>query len=84
MPLIEAFTFMIVGAATATVAIIMALVVIGIRNEERDVTMTRRKAPGIAAWLARRILGVYVRKPGPGGGGNADSEEAGRLTGRRR
>jgi hypothetical protein len=83
MPLIEAFTFMIVGAVAATVAIMMALVVIGIRNEERDVTMTRRKAPGMAAWLARRILGLYVRKPGPGRG-NADWDEAGRLTGRRR
>jgi len=63
MPLIAAFAFFIVGAGTATLVIIMAVVVIGIRHEERDATMNRRKAPGLAAWLARRIVGLYVRKP---------------------
>ena len=62
MPLIEALIFIIVGAGSATLAIIMAVVVIGVRNEERDMTMSRRRAPGLAAWLARRILGLYVRK----------------------
>ena len=68
MPLIEAFTFIIVGALIATLTIIMALVVIGIRNEERDMTMIRRRAPGLAALVTRRIVGLYVRKTGSGPG----------------
>lgn len=88
MPIFEALTFIIVGAATATFAIIMAVVIIGVRNEERDMTMIRRKAPGLAAWLARRILGLYVRKtdPGPGGGTGGDNglDEPERVGQRRR
>ena len=61
MPLIEAFTFMVVGAATGALVVVIAVVVAGIRHEERIMTMTRRKAPGPLALLTRRILGLYVR-----------------------
>jgi len=61
MPLIEVLIFIIVGAGSATLAIMMAIVIIGVRNEERDMTMIRRRAPGLAARLARRILRLYVR-----------------------
>ena len=84
MPLIEALIFIIVGAGSATLAIMISVVIIGVRNEERDMTMSRRRAPGLAAWLARRILGLYVRKTDPGPKADADWDEPSRLTGRRR
>ena len=84
MPLIEAFVFIIVGAGSATLAIMMAVVVIGVRNEERDMTMHQRRAPGLAAWLTRRIVGLHVRETDPKPGADADWDESMRLTERRR
>jgi hypothetical protein len=72
MPLIEAITFMVVGAATGALVVVIAVVVAGIRHEERIMTMTRRKAPGPSALLTRRILGLYVRKTDPGPRQDAD------------
>ena len=72
MPLIEAFTFMVVGAATGALVVVMAVVVAGIRREERTMTMTRRRAPGPSALLTRRILGLYVRKTDAGPGQDVD------------
>jgi hypothetical protein len=62
MPLIEAFTFIVAGAVAGALVVVMAVVVAGIRHEERIMTMTRRKPPGPSALVTRRILGLYVRK----------------------
>jgi hypothetical protein len=62
MPLIEAITFIVVGAATLALAAMIVIVSIGVRREERRMTMTRNSAPGPAAWLTRRIVGLYVRQ----------------------
>ncbi len=73
MPLMEAFTFIVVGAATGAIVVVMAVVVAGIRREERIMTMTRRKPPGPSALLTRRILGLYVRKTETGPGQDVDA-----------
>jgi hypothetical protein len=81
MPLIEAFMFIVVGAATGALVVVIAVVVAGIRHEERIMTMTRRKAPGPSALVTRRILGLYVRKTDTGPGQDVDPDElsAGRI-----
>jgi len=72
MPLAEALAFIAAGASSASLLAIMVIVVCGIRREERELTMLRRIAPGLAAWLTRQIVGLYVRKtaaePIPGDG----------------
>jgi hypothetical protein len=75
MPLMEAVTFIVVGAATGALVVVMVLVVAGIRREERIMTMTRRKAPGQSALLTRRILGLYVRKANSGSDPTHDPDE---------
>lgn len=61
----------------ATIALIIALVVFiagavagvlilvswGIRREERDFTLTTRQAPGQLTQGARRVTGLWVRRP---------------------
>ncbi len=51
----------------AFVAILAATVIvtIGVHQEERQLTFTRRRAPSGAARLARLIVGHYVRKTDP-------------------
>jgi len=62
MPLAEALAFVVVGASSVSLLAIMVIVVRGIRHEERELTMLRRIAPGLAAWMTRRIVGLYIRK----------------------
>ena len=75
MPLMEAFTFIVVGAATGALVVVMAVVVAGIRREERIMTMTHRKPPGPSALLTRRILGLYVRWTNSRAGPDRDLDE---------
>ncbi len=81
MPLIEVFTFIVAGAAIGALVVVLAMVVAGIRHEERIMTMTRRKAPGPSALVTRRILGLYVRKTDTEPGQDLDPDElsAGRI-----
>jgi hypothetical protein len=53
-----------VGAAMVLVLVLLAIVVIGIRQEPPTDEL-RRQAPNLMAALIRRVLGVYVRKPDP-------------------
>ena len=41
----------------------LALICCGIRREERDFTLTRRRAPGQLTQGTRRITGLWVRQP---------------------
>jgi hypothetical protein len=51
-----------VGAVMVLVLILLAVVVVGIRQEPPTDELTRQ-APSLIAALVRRLLGVYVRKP---------------------
>ena len=62
MPPIEALVFIVVGASSVSFLAIMVIVIRGIRHEERELTMLRRIAPGLAAWMTRQIVGLYIRK----------------------
>ena len=53
-----------VGAAMVLVLVLLAVVVIGMRQEPSEDEL-RRQAPSLMAALVRRVLGVYVRKPDP-------------------
>jgi hypothetical protein len=65
MPLIASLIVLVVAAVAVSSVVIIVIVISGIRREERDLTMTRRRAPSPAAWLTRRIVGLYVRKTDP-------------------
>ena len=62
MPLIEALAFVVVGASSTSLVALMVIVIRGIQHEERELTMLRRIAPGLAALLTRQIVGLYIRK----------------------
>ncbi len=51
-----------VGAVMMLVLVLLAIVVIGMRQEPSEDEL-RRQAPTLVAALVRRVLGVYVRKP---------------------
>jgi hypothetical protein len=65
MPLIGALAVTVVAAASMSLAAIVIIVILGIRHEERVLSMTRRVAPGLTARLARLVIGLYVRKTDP-------------------
>jgi len=65
MPLVAALTVVVVVALSVSLAGVVIIVILGIRHEERVYSMTRRVAPGLAARLARLIIGLYVRKTDP-------------------
>jgi hypothetical protein len=50
------------AAGFAFAIMITLIVIIGVRKEERYVTLTNKTAPGAIAQLARIVLGRYVRK----------------------
>jgi len=52
------------AAAMGLVLVVLALVVIGIRQEPPAQELTGQ-VPRLIARLARRLLGVYVRRPDP-------------------
>ncbi|HYK29297.1 MAG TPA: hypothetical protein VEV61_15135 [Streptosporangiaceae bacterium] len=61
MPAIEALMLIAVAAFLGLVALIV-IVVVGIHHEEDEESLLRGKAPGMAATLTRRVVGLYVRK----------------------
>jgi hypothetical protein len=52
------------AAAMGFVLVVLALVVVGIRLEPPTQELTGH-VPRLMARLTRRLLGVYVRRPGP-------------------
>ena len=55
---------LVVCATGALVVIMLAVVVVAIRQEPRDTEMSN-VAPSLIAVMVRRLLGVYVRRPTP-------------------
>ena len=56
--------FLAIGAVMVLVLVLLAVVVIGMRQEPSEDEL-RRQAPSLMAALVRYVLGVYVRKPDP-------------------
>ena len=54
----------LIGSVTVLFAILLAIVVIGVRHEPQTEELSEQ-APSLIAAFVRRLLGVYVRKPGP-------------------
>jgi hypothetical protein len=52
-------------AAFAAILAAVAIVTIGVHQEERQMTFTRRLGPSATARLARLIVGHHVRKTDP-------------------
>ena len=50
------------AAFALTLTILLSVIVIGIRREPADAELSR-KAPSFASYIARRCLGVHVRRP---------------------
>jgi hypothetical protein len=61
MAAIEVIVF-IVATGFAFAVVITIVVIIGVRREERYLTLTNKTAPGAIAEIARIVLGRYVRK----------------------
>lgn len=55
---------LIVFAAITLVLVLLAVVVLAIRQEPRGMEMSN-VAPSLIAVMVRRLLGVYVRRPTP-------------------
>lgn len=66
--------FLLVVAIAALIVILLAVVVVGIHREPPAAELTSR-APSHMASLARRMVGVYVRRPDPIAD-NADTRDA--------
>ena len=56
--------FLAVGGVMVLVLVLLAIVVVGIRQEP-SADELHMQAPSLTAALVRRLLGVYVRKPDP-------------------
>ena len=54
------------AAAMGLVLVVLALIVVGIRQEPPAHELTGH-VPRLTARLARRLVGVYVRRPDPSG-----------------
>ena len=57
-------TLILSATAMGLVLVVLALVVVGIRQEPPAQELTGQ-VPRLIARLARRLLGVYVRRPDP-------------------
>jgi flagellar basal body-associated protein FliL len=55
----------VVLVVALALAAVFVVAIVGILREEDKMTMTRISPPGAAAGLARRIVGLYVRKASP-------------------
>jgi len=53
---------LVVFASIALILIMLAVVIVAIRQESRDAEMSN-VAPSLIAVMVRRLLGVYVRRP---------------------
>ena len=56
--------FILAAAAMGLVLVLLAVVVVGIRQEPSSHELTRQ-APRLMARMTRRLVGVYVRRPDP-------------------
>ena len=56
--------FILSAAAMGLVLVVLAVVVVGIRQEPSSHELTRQ-APRLMARMTRRLVGVYVRRPDP-------------------
>ena len=65
---------LVVLTVFALVFILLAVVVVAIRQEPRDSEMSN-VAPSLIAVMVRRLLGVYLRRPSPTVGGTVQREE---------
>lgn len=65
MPFIEAFAVTVVAAVSVALAGLIIVVILGIRHEERMWSISRRVAPGLAARLARLVVGLDTASPSP-------------------
>jgi hypothetical protein len=65
---------LVVFTVFALVLILLAVVVVAIRQEPRDAEMSNA-APSLIAVMVRRLLGVYLRRPSPPAGTTAQREE---------
>jgi hypothetical protein len=63
--IVEAIVFA-AAAGFTFVIVISVIVIIGVRQEERYMTLEHRTAPSATAQLARIILGRYVRRESNG------------------
>jgi hypothetical protein len=61
MAVIEAIVF-IAAAGFAFAVVLSVIVIIGVHQEERYMTLEHKTAPSAVAQLARIILGRYVRR----------------------
>jgi hypothetical protein len=52
----------LIGSVTVLLALLLAIVVIGVRHEPQTEELSEQ-APSLIAAFVRRLLGVYVRKP---------------------
>jgi hypothetical protein len=52
----------LIGSVTVLFALLLAIVVIGVRHEPQTEELSEQ-APSLTAAFVRRLLGVYVRKP---------------------
>ena len=55
---------LVVFVVVALVLALLAIVVVAIRQEPRETEM-RTVAPSLIAFVVRRLLGVYLRRPAP-------------------
>lgn len=71
-----AFYGLVALVAIGSIGVIGLVVVVstGIRREERDWSLCRKKAPSLAARIARRVGGLYVKKTDPEEPVEADPE----------
>jgi len=65
---------LVVLAAGAFTLILLAVVVVAMRQEPRDTEMSE-VAPSVIAVVVRRLLGVYVRRPTPPADSTGREEE---------
>ena len=61
MPAIEALIAAAAAAFFGLIALVL-IVTVGIHQEERKHSFLRAKAPSAVALVARRVLGLYVKK----------------------
>ncbi len=61
------------GAGFGLVVVVTVIVIIGVRQEERYMTLEHRQAPSALAQFARIIVGRYVRKEQNGVTGRDES-----------
>jgi hypothetical protein len=59
-----AILYLLVGGTMILVLVVLAVVVVGIKQEPSATELSSQAPSALTAWV-RRLLGVYVRKPDP-------------------